>query len=193
VPVSGNRFREARMVPQRSGTQITSGPVAAAADARQAIWRREDGVFVAEELGGLAEQARRRVNRELGWPDAPALLRDLHLRDDGFLRLAAHPRLLARGTALLGAPATIAATALFAGEDIRLPSAFLAAEALIVVPLATRHPARPGAIFLGTRPPETMRHDWPFLIALRRAATPAEAARPVADDALWPDAASVAG
>jgi hypothetical protein len=182
------------MTPHRAETGPF--PLAAfggAAPRAAGAWRREEGVFDPAELGWLAEQARRRVNLELGWPDGPALLRDLHQRDEAFRRLAAHPRLLARGTAMLGAPIAIAATALFAGDDIRLPAAFLAADAVILVPLAPRHPGTPGAIELGARLPETARADWPFLIALRRAGGAMQPAVAVDDDALWPDAASVAG
>lgn len=173
-------------VTETAGLHLAAGPVAT-------TWRRAQSVFSPEELGWVAEQARRRVNLELGWPGGPALLGDLHLRDEAFRRLAAHPRVLARAASSLGAPVAIAATALFAGDDIRLPTAILAADALVVVPLAARHPHLPGEIGFGTRLPEATRADWPFVIALRRAGAQHEATAPVADDALWPDAASVAG
>jgi hypothetical protein len=183
------------MTPHRAQTaaDLQSAAAFGPGAQRPQTWRHEDGVFAADELGWLAEQARRRLNLELGWPDGPALLHDLHLRDESFRRLATHPRLLTRAERLIGAPVAIAATALFAGDDIRLPSAFLAADVLVVVPLAARHPAKPGGAGFGTRLPEATRHDWPFLVALRRAGAAERPTAPVADDALWPDAASVAG
>lgn len=183
------------MTPQhaRSGSDISAAFLPRMTAIGAPRWRREADVFAAGELGWVAEQARRRVNLELGWPDGPALLCDLHQRDEAFRRLAAHPRLLMRAADLVGGPVAIATTALFAGEDIRLPAAILAADALILVALTSRHPVAPGAIAYGTRLPEDTRADWPFLIALRRADGAIPAAVPVADDALWPDAASVAG
>lgn len=172
------------------GTCAARSPLASAPRAPQ--WRHEPDVFATEELGWIAEQARRRVNLELGWPDGPALLSDLHLRDDAFRRLAAHPRLLARAADLLGGAATIATTTLFAGEDIRLPGVVLSADAVVMVPLMARHPRMLGSIAFGSRLPEETRADWPFVIALRHARGSSPAAA-VADDALWPDAASVAG
>jgi hypothetical protein len=183
------------MTPQRAATApgFEAAGLHHAAGRVPATWRRAEGVFSAEELGRVAEQAYRRVNLELGWPDGPALLCDLHLRDEAFRRLAAHPRVLNRAAGLLGAPVAIAASALFAGDDIRLPAAILSADALVVVPLTARHPHLPGAVGFGTRLPDATRADWPFVIALRRAGITHAATQPVADDALWPDAASVAG
>lgn len=175
-----------------TGSAIRAARVPLASARSAPRWRWETNVFAAEELGWVAEQARRRVNLELGWPDGPALLCDLHLRDEAFRRLAAHPRLLARARDLLGGPVAIATTALFAGDDIRLPAAVLSADAVILVPLNSRHPLVPGAIAIGTRLPEDTRAHWPFLIALRHTGA-AEPPAAVADDALWPDAASVAG
>jgi hypothetical protein len=177
----------------RNGVSLRPAHIPRAFQGSAPRWRQESDVFAAGELGWVAEQAHRRVNLELGWPDGPALLYDLHLRDEAFRRLAAHPRLLARACDLIGGPIAIATTALFAGQDIRLPETVLAADALVLVALTSRHPSTPGAIAFGTRLPEDTRADWPFLIALRRAVGAEPPAVAVADDALWPDAASVAG
>ena len=78
-----------------------------------------------------------------------------------------------------------------AGDAIRLPDAFLSAAILVVIPLGTSPSL--GAIGYGTRVPEGVLHDWPFVVAMRPAATPEAAQSAIDDDALWPDAASVAG
>ena len=181
------------MVPQRAlsspvPVQIQHVPISAL---RRGSWRIEPQVFAPGELGWIAEQARRRVNLELGWPDTPAILRGPHLRDEAFHSLAAHPRLLARASAILSGPVELSGSALFVGDAIRLPGAFLPADVLFVIPLGA-HASR-GEIGYGVRVPEDIRHDWPFVVAMRRAASSDSATPPVGDDALWPCAASVAG
>ena len=153
-------------------------------------WRNEPRVFAADELGWLGDEARRRLHRSAGRAEAFELLHGLR-GDALFARLAAHPRLLRRAAALLGAPAEIANVFVQCGSLVRPDLPTDTDIAIVIVPLGWRAEAPLGGISLGTRPDRRARYEWP-LVAIYR---PLRTTPPPAldDDCLWPDASIVAG
>lgn len=154
-------------------------------------WRNESRVFVADELGWLGDEARRRLHRSVGRADVFDVLHDLQDDAQGFARLAAHPRLLSRAADLLCGPVEIASAFAHCGSLVRPSLAARADIAIIVVPLGWRAEAPLGGISLGTQPDRQARYEWPFVAIYR----PLRSDPPPAldDDCLWPAASIVAG
>lgn len=171
----------------------TPATLACVADPLRA-WQNERRVFDIVEIGRVAEDARRLVNREHGWPDRPTVLADPHLREPSLDMLARHPRLHGRATSLLGGPVRLAWTSLTCGTLVRIRPSRTPQSAVFVIALAARPEAPMGTISYGIEPYPETRFDWPFVVVYGRVADGAIGADGmVADDSLWPDAVIVAG
>lgn len=155
-------------------------------------WRVERGVFAADELGWLAEEAERQADLR-GRSDAGNLdLADLHRRSEPFRRLAEHPRLLSRAVEALHGPVAIARMHVRLALEA-VPRVELAAdEVAILVPLGCRqHVARGDVVVARASVTLPLALDRPAGIVFR--ADPATPLVAQGDDCLWPSPWVVAG